>query len=1238
MEGAKRGRWVKRLLLGLVLLAGIVLLLALTYAYWLPYAARPIAQRYGVTLGKYERLKDGRFVLTDIIRTNRAFDLRISKVEGFLPHVWHSKLRETNSTAAFVEVNGWRVVIHDREKKKGGDSRSRPDRSVYAEWKRAERYIAKARELVPKATLLNGAIVHRKKEYAMSVVTWEKGVLDGSGVWPETAVPFEIKGKLTGEPPYQLSYAMTPLDFRTRLRVTETNNLLNAQLAVFYKENRADVNANFAREGKLPLTATLKAPDFKLPAELLKLEKYSEVTGSLNAEWKTNRYTVELKAHAEPFVTASDMPPADIDLSATGDTNYVRIERAVSTLPGLQLSVSQPLELSYEGKMLSERSEVQVNADLEKLPWFKMNGRVQGTILLERGGDFPKATFRAAGTNISALKFQTEALQVRGEIAWPQLDNFNAEVQLPSGGSLSVTGGADLKARVFREVAVNGEGSFPTNVLPGIVSFGDMKVAAQLSGALTNLEHTGRIELRDFVAPQLQPLSLQASWKANQITFDELAIRARAGPSTVFINGSGYAGGGRTNFVIRELNFLKGDDVYLRLAEPARLTVTTNIEVEVEPLMLVGPETTNRQLQVSAGIRAPEIVALELRATNVNPSLFQSFFTRSLSGLDLEHLNLTAGWSNGPLEGSLAGRFSVEEENFERLTAQIDLTLASKGLALRNLSVLNPVSEICRAQGFVPVTIRPRELQKLRVSPTEEIHFEAETIPNEAFWQTISRLTKLHLSNATVRLSVHGTTREPTGELQVKASSLEYFSTNRNLPKLGAFEGRITLNERLLQVPEFSLRIFDQPISVSGRLPLGENFWTQRREEIIQYTLDHGELHLEAPQVDLAPFTEYLPKYLRTQGALFADVTMNPGRTFEGELRIRDVETRPLPRIGVVQQIEADLLFRGKEVHFENVSGVFGGERLSLGGKVDLSAESVAKGYPDLNFTIAGYNVPLARNPDVILRSDLNLRVTNGPNRIPVVSGTANLRDSFLLRDISTLVPGRVARPERRPPYFSLTQDPIDDWLLDVRVRGAEFMRVRSPFFQGVASATFHVSGTMREPVALGEAAVSQGTIIFPFATLAVRQALVSLTSENPYLPNIFVVASGRAFGFDVRMEAEGPADEPVIEFSSVPSLTSEQIVLMLTTGQIPREDFGFSNEDRAGRLAFFLGKSLWSKLNPGRPAEERLTIRSGEDVTEQGKQTYEVEYKLNDRWSLVGEYNRFGDLNANVKWRIFSK
>jgi translocation and assembly module TamB len=57
-----------------------------------------------------------------------------------------------------------------------------------------------------------------------------------------------------------------------------------------------------------------------------------------------------------------------------------------------------------------------------------------------------------------------------------------------------------------------------------------------------------------------------------------------------------------------------------------------------------------------------------------------------------------------------------------------------------------------------------------------------------------------------------------------------------------------------------------------------------------------------------------------------------------------------------------------------------------------------------------------------------------------------------------------------------------------------------------------------------------------------------------------------------------------------------------------------------------------------GDQSQERLTISSGEQISEQGRPTYNVEYKVTDRWSLVGEYDRFGDLNAGLKWRVYSK
>jgi translocation and assembly module TamB len=120
-------------------------------------------------------------------------------------------------------------------------------------------------------------------------------------------------------------------------------------------------------------------------------------------------------------------------------------------------------------------------------------------------------------------------------------------------------------------------------------------------------------------------------------------------------------------------------------------------------------------------------------------------------------------------------------------------------------------------------------------------------------------------------------------------------------------------------------------------------------------------------------------------------------------------------------------------------------------------------------------------------------------------------------------------------------------------------------------------------------------------------------------------------------MDVTGPAANPVIEFSSTPALSSEQIVLMLTAGELPRDEMSFSTQQKAARLGLFVGKNLLSKLSP-RVGEERLTLRSGEAISQTGRETYSLEYKLTDDWSLVGEYDRFNDFNAGIKWRIYSR
>jgi translocation and assembly module TamB len=101
--------------------------------------------------------------------------------------------------------------------------------------------------------------------------------------------------------------------------------------------------------------------------------------------------------------------------------------------------------------------------------------------------------------------------------------------------------------------------------------------------------------------------------------------------------------------------------------------------------------------------------------------------------------------------------------------------------------------------------------------------------------------------------------------------------------------------------------------------------------------------------------------------------------------------------------------------------------------------------------------------------------------------------------------------------------------------------------------------------------------------------------------------------------------------------------LLMVMTGQPPATQstattanpLASANGQRLALLGAYLGRGLFADLGLG--GEDRLEISSGEQISDQGRETYEFEYKLDDRWSLTGEYDRFDSYNAGVKWRVYT-
>ena len=89
--------------------------------------------------------------------------------------------------------------------------------------------------------------------------------------------------------------------------------------------------------------------------------------------------------------------------------------------------------------------------------------------------------------------------------------------------------------------------------------------------------------------------------------------------------------------------------------------------------------------------------------------------------------------------------------------------------------------------------------------------------------------------------------------------------------------------------------------------------------------------------------------------------------------------------------------------------------------------------------------------------------------------------------------------------------------------------------------------------------------------------------------------------------------------------------------GESPQNNVNYSSSQRAAKLGTYLGQNLINQFTGNRDSEERLMISLGEKVSQGGRETYRIEYYLNGRWSLVGEYDEFDDYNAGVKWKVFS-
>jgi translocation and assembly module TamB len=1200
-------RWFQAVLVMALLFAIAVV----TMPWWLGAAARPWLARHGFTLLNVQA--DGwrgmRFDEIQFVRGNTNVVARNVRIPA--PILW---LRPASRHAS---ADTWSVVVRPSDAK---PAEPRAVNGMPALHDRLKKIAAPLQRWLARATVGPGEVRWPRGVLTLAEANWTGGILTGRQVsyWGQTfdltidASPADLLVVAARQPARE---AAARLEWRGHA-VTGTGT---------WWGQPAQIDGSFPAEGWLPRTANISAENWILPAGRVGLgAHYSQLTGAGSLSWQGQDFLASLVARAEPRAGV-EAPAFEVRLGARGDAQAITIAELKIDAPFAQANLSGPVTFTRRGELQGNPAHFSIEVDLAKQPWVEATGRLSGSLTTASTArqDF---AFTLNDARLSGIAIQQAA--ARGHWQWPRLAISSLEVQLDSSSSARLAGTIDWERRELSDVSVDATVSSASlsRWLPARLAWETGTVKATLNGPLSTFRHAGEVRLVQAKAGPLKPFDLVGSWQGSGRALENFSAELIAQESRLQIKGHADVDG----LSLTELIFAPAGIEQLALAGPARVLWSPTIRVPAARLQ--GP-TASLDVAFAAGPAGSfRAIGAHLDKEWVHDWLDLRGPTWRVRHLEATGRVVDQAWHySADLEGEV--HLPKREISQVKLSASGD----HEGLKLSNLTIAESGRTVTQATGQIALSWLSDGTTRLRVDRKAPLALRATIESDSPLWAALGEPMGINATKASAEALLQGTLDEPHGELRLNVAKLEVAEGSRwreDIPDVSDLELVAGADRAEMRVDSFQARIEGQELRGHARLPMADGQWRQLVSEPAKFNWHAAEALVEIPGADLAAFARRFPGFVGARGQLRAHVELARGGNLSGSLHLAGVATRPLPALGVVQEITASIGFAGRSARIESFTGMLGGEPVQLQGSVELPAGAA----PQLDLQLTGRNLPLVRRAGLLVRSDVALHAKTEGERTRI-SGRLNLRDGLVLSDFSDLLPTGIRGARRLPPYFSVAADPFRRWGLAVELRGPSALRVRTPFFTGTASAHFDLSGNLGEPRAVGEITIEEGRMFFPFATFNVQNGAIRLRAADPFRPELALNAVSRRRNYELRLEASGSPEAPVLAFSSNPALEASQVLLMVMAGQMPADQASGTPGQgglRLTQLGAYLGQGIYRGL--GGSDENRLEIVSGERVSRQGRETYEVEYKLGERWSLVGEYDEFDSYNGGIKWRVYSK
>jgi hypothetical protein len=524
----------------------------------------------------------------------------------------------------------------------------------------------------------------------------------------------------------------------------------------------------------------------------------------------------------------------------------------------------------------------------------------------------------------------------------------------------------------------------------------------------------------------------------------------------------------------------------------------------------------------------------------------------------LELVRFTGDLNPVPVNGKFSGSYSPGNIYISRflldrgpLSLSSSLYFGEEGLSVQDIQLFSGRSRLMRGELFLPLSLAA----VLAREPWEK------TVRRERDIYALVRSDNLDLG-ALVELFGQETTLRGKADLRLDGSGPwenAVIDGNFSVTGFSAVFPGLTLPEARASL---ALQVKGRRASVGAKFqPEGSAAVTLQADCPVLGEVAGGgwtlidqtkpcNVQLEIPPTDLARFSPRIGGVNFDRGLLRGK--LQAGATpaapvIEGSLEWKDGRISFPGDWSPVEAVQAKAVLAGTQAVLEGTSAKMGQGTLGATGSVDLADRR----NPRWEILLRGEGLSLYEDDHLLLRGKADLEA-RGNREGGEVKGMVDLDGSEVRRGI-VLTPQMDPAPAAAAVVpLRVTLTPFTSWKLDLKTGSATPLRAGPAEGGGSLEPDLYLQGTLGEPLLLGTLRVANLPVTFPSRGKLAAAGAVHFTREQPWVAVLDLVGVGAAGPYDIRAGAFGPLDAQKLFLATVPPLTREQIVMLLTTGANP--------------------------------------------------------------------------------------